>query len=637
MIKERRSNRKTRRFLKKLAPVGAALLLALSLGTAVLAEETDGGTGDQTQTESAAEENNEEEEDPGAGDIEEEDTSVPFETDAGSAAVAEVIVSSGSGDVNIIDEPKEFENDAPSVTVTETFQSTDLSEDTPAEDKIETLTPSSTTYVLTEGGDTIRESDQDKVDLSDADVKVEEGDKTETSVTITRTSVTSSENAIQKAIDNALQYVTADTKSITVTVAAGTYNGDVKVSNDSLQFLLQPDTDFTLYVLGEGSYTAPEEGGIIDKTTINAEAGNAVEFGGMFDINGINMVLAGIYFTLDNSLKISDGSKVTIYGTEEGDGVNVTMTGGDNIVTIDTGGGSDKITAATAKGTETNFDNQLTIRSGPGKDTVKIEHGGGVLSADVDTGGGDDAFEVKAGADAVKSYTEGGVTANGSLKVQLGDGDDMVTVDASASKAFATAVVNGDAGYNMLSLTGKLNKDKDDPVSGTLAKAADNTYGGSISMYADGSDAKGTFSVSGFSAFTDTLENKKTVTVDNPNTADIKSFTNYKVNAKADKEVSANWSDAGKYGSLFFTNLLIEGDEVVLGTINVPTANLTVISPDITVNGAVIASSVVMTAKDTDVLFDFSEDVGETISGKVGGYLSGSLFDFNASAEITIS
>ena len=106
MIKERRSNRKTRRFLKKLAPVGAALLLALSLGTAVLAEETDGGTGDQTQTESAAEENNEEEEDPGAGDIEEEDTSVPFETDAGSAAVAEVIVSSGNGDVNIIDEPK---------------------------------------------------------------------------------------------------------------------------------------------------------------------------------------------------------------------------------------------------------------------------------------------------------------------------------------------------------------------------------------------------------------------------------------------------------------------------------------------------------------------------------------------------
>ena len=435
--------------------------------------------------------------DSGAGDIA-EDTSVALEANPGSAEVAEVITESDGSESNTVTEAEAIENDVPSVTVTETFESVTLEGDEKAEDKIKNMDPAGKTYALTEGGDTIKEEDREKVDLSKEGNKVEvtEGNKTEKDGTttvdkVTRTTVTSSDNAIQKAVNEALKKVTADTKSITVTVAAGKYDGDVNISDEieiessgssgsktALKDILASNKGFKLYILGEGSYTKPEDGGIIDKSKITTESGQDVLFGGNFNIQGINTILAGIWFSLHNSIKVSGGADVTVYGTYGDDGIDATMTGGDNALSIDTGEGNDTVKASTAKektdeddndsdsdDQQKNFSNKLTVNTGDGNDTFNLNHAAGVLEAEVTTGNGEDKAELKAGDDAVSSYknnsdgngndTGSEETVKGSLKVELGEGDDTANVDASLVKGFADDAVSidGGAGYNIMNLS----------------------------------------------------------------------------------------------------------------------------------------------------------------------------------------
>ena len=578
--------------------------------------------------------------DPGASDITVPDTSVPYAANPGKASVAEVVSNSGH---NSVDKPKEFENDLPSATVVETFTSTDLSDLDP-EDKIRDLQPTNKTATLTDSGDTIREGDLKKIDLDHADVKVEAGTpaETDTTVTITKTSVTSSTNAIQKAIEKALDNVSSDTKYVTVTVAAGEYDGEVNISRATLQELFADNDDFTLYLLGEGSYDKPEEGHLIDKTTISNASGSDVVFGGILNIDGINTVLAGIYFSIENSIKIKGDCNVKIFGTAEGDGVNVELTGGSTTLDIDTGEGSDSVNLTTQKGRSgSNFTNTVDIKTGNGNDSVAINHGGGVLRANVETGLGDDDFQITGGADVVRQYQDSAGVHNSRLWTELGGGDDTVAFDASAAKAFATAYVYGGEGFNMLSLSGMLNGDLEDgkaSIRGGLNKAAlGGTYSGSVWMYADGSQNEGELYISDFSAFTDTLNNKPEKKLDKLDGANISSFTNYKYDADDDEDpVSADWTNEAKYGSILFTNLLVSGDEVEIGDLNIPTVNLTVTAQKIAVSGNVTASSVLLNASDNDTLFNFEDEAGQFVSDQLGGALTGSLFDFSASAEIEI-
>ena len=477
--------------------------------------------------------------DPGASDITVPDTSVPYAANPGKASVAEVVSNSGH---NSVDKPKEFENDLPSATVVETFTSTDLSDLDP-EDKIRDLQPTNKTATLTDSGDTIREGDLKKIDLDHADVKVEAGTpaETDTTVTITRTSVTSSTNAIQKAIEKALDSVSSDTKYVTVTVAAGEYDGEVNISRATLQELFADNDDFTLYLLGEGSYDKPEEGHLIDKTTISNASGSDVVFGGILNIDGSNTVLAGIYFSIENSIKIKGDCNVKIFGTAEGDGVNVELTGGSTTLDIDTGEGGDSVNLTTQKGRSgSNFTNTVDIKTGNGNDSVAINHGGGVLRANVETGLGDDDFQITGGADVVRQYQDSAGVHNSRLWTELGGGDDTVAFDASAAKAFATAYVYGGEGFNMLSLSGMLNGDLEDDkasIRGGLNKAAQGgTYSGSVWMYADGSQNEGELYISDFSAFTDTLNNKPEKKLDKLDGANISSFTNYKYDADDDED-----------------------------------------------------------------------------------------------------
>ena len=153
----------------------------------------------------------------------EEVTPVEMVTPSGSATVAEVVEESGSGDIHVVeDDHKSFQNDAPSVTITETYVTNDTSDADP-EDKIYGMEPTDTTYTLTDTGEPIDKNSQAKVNTVGAEVKVEASEpavpeapegSTETQdpqVTITKTTVTKSENAISKAVKDALSKANSNT------------------------------------------------------------------------------------------------------------------------------------------------------------------------------------------------------------------------------------------------------------------------------------------------------------------------------------------------------------------------------------------------------------------------------------------
>ena len=513
MSDRQQQSERSLRYLKLLVLLLLAFMVLWHRAPAVMADDDNTGTEASQEGGSSGESSDSDDsksEDAGGGDIEKPSEGAAVETNKGSATVAEVVKqdsgsgssggssepsggssepaggSSGGGEVNSAPSPAEpVSNDPPSVTVTETYTSKDTgdaSTDEAIQEKINAVKAEDENagdkeYKLTESGETIREEDHEKVDdiikNADDDKKTvtykqsdKEGEGDDAKVTLTKTTVTKSENAIQKAIDDALKnQLKEDTKYITITVAAGTYDGDITVGSDDddVKTVLEKNKDFKLYLLGEGSYTAPEEGAVIDKNTIGATSGKDVVVKGGLNINGINTIIAGIYFSLENRIKITGGCDVTIHGTKEDDGIMAVLEGGDNSLKVDTGDGDDTIKVETAKpdgdDASNDFKNVLTAIAGGGNDTVTITQNGGVLEADVKTGDGEDTAEFKAGENAQRSYGEGEDAVSGKLTADLGAGDDSVTVNASIGKAFAEATVQGNEGFNTLNLDGKLNAD----------------------------------------------------------------------------------------------------------------------------------------------------------------------------------
>ena len=174
MKKEQKMNRKCFRFLRGVIPVSMAVMLMWSMSVTVLADGASPAGGDptaQTGTESGGD-NAAGSESAADGDVA-EDTSVALEANPGSAAVAEVITESGGSETNSITSAEAIENDVPSVTVTETFENVTLEGEEKAEDKIKEMEAAETTYALTDGGDKIKEEDQEKVDKEKEGSKVE--------------------------------------------------------------------------------------------------------------------------------------------------------------------------------------------------------------------------------------------------------------------------------------------------------------------------------------------------------------------------------------------------------------------------------------------------------------------------------
>ena len=180
-------------------------------------------------------------------------------------------------------------------------------------------------------------------------------------------------NAIQRAVTAALKNATAETTVITVTVDEGEYNGDIKIAKpeastegESSQ-AVSLNSDLKVYILGKGSYTEPESG-MIDKTKITAGAGANARVNGNILIDGINVVLAGLYYSLETKINVKNAD-ATIYGTKSEDNITVNLDG-KSTTTIDGGDASDIITLT---GSRKESGQAATLKGGNGDDIYNVK------------------------------------------------------------------------------------------------------------------------------------------------------------------------------------------------------------------------------------------------------------------------
>ncbi|MBQ9827063.1 MAG: hypothetical protein IJM62_00105, partial [Lachnospiraceae bacterium] len=612
-----------------------------------------------------------------------------------------------------------FKNDVQSITITQTYKSDnpDITNDN-AYSYVPQLKPETTTYTGTISGKTLKSTDENKVETKGATVKynvVKAADNS--TAVITKTTVTKSSNAIQKAINSALKKASYDSdgkiQSITITVGKGTYNGDLNISFNNVQEVVTgANKNFTLYILGEDSFTRPAKG-VIDKSTISAGAGTGVVLNGNVNIDDINVVFAGIYFSTlgpggqtNTSAQIkkvnllNSNNKTEIYGTAANDSVDIYIKGKNSELKVDTGKGIDKVQVTTEyNGLDagTGFSNKLNVSTGDGADTVTLTHTAGVLEAEIYTGDGGDTVTIAGGLDAARKYTpSGGSEKTSSLKVDLGAGSDNITVNVNTARGFSKIYLYGGSdleqlkgkytedkinevldqyismsanlkmsGHDSLTLVGDLAKDGEIsstikvPLYGKVVEVNDN-YFGYVTALAKRIDDPFDIDLIGFNALSDSLVNKPTVEIESLKVDaqhPISSFTDYKYTGDlTDSDgklvaLNADWSGytivlttlhIGYYPVKLgtFINVPTAIPDVALGNINMPTVNLSVAGKRIVVGGEVIAASVTLKAGDNDALFDFLGDgnIDPSSAPQVNteSPLSGSLFDFVATAEVEI-
>ena len=173
-----------------------------------------------------------------------------------------------------------------------------------------------------------------------------------------------SRNAIQKAVDVALKSAKekAGITDITIVVDDGEYDGDINISWGSDK---TPGLFKTLYILAKNSFKEPSVGDVIDKSTINSGAGGGAKVNGNIIIDGINVVLSGLYYSLNTTIT-SKKATTTVYGTAKDDNIQVELE-----------------------------DSSLEVISGDGQDNIRVKGKGGEnQKVDLDGGGGSDVYTV---------------------------------------------------------------------------------------------------------------------------------------------------------------------------------------------------------------------------------------------------
>ena len=148
------------------------------------------------------------------------------------------------------------------------------------------------------------------------------------------------ENAIQKAVDAALASATSTTTTLRVDVESGDYAGGLKIAKPAGSTLSQ---SLILYVFAPGSYSGAATGAITTGK-ISAAADGSARLGGDVLIDGINVVLAGLYYSLDTKITVRN-AKADIYGTTGSDTIN-TVLDGSGTLTVHSGDGADEISVS---------------------------------------------------------------------------------------------------------------------------------------------------------------------------------------------------------------------------------------------------------------------------------------------------
>ena len=125
-------------------------------------------------------------------------------------------------------------------------------------------------------------------DLTDASASLTGDESLKGTATAAQADV---ENAIQKAVDAALASATSTTTTLRVDVESGDYTGGLKIAKPAGSTLSQ---NLILYVFAPGSYGGAATGAITTGK-ISAAADGSARLGGDVLIDGINVVLAGLW------------------------------------------------------------------------------------------------------------------------------------------------------------------------------------------------------------------------------------------------------------------------------------------------------------------------------------------------------
>jgi len=451
---------------------------------------------------------------------------VPLAASEGEATVDEYTEEGESGnqvdDIDADESNRTFENDLPSVTTTtvETLDGTG------------SVTDTTVTNTLTETGEPVELETPTAV--TDENTTVTDDGTTRTTVT-----VSAADNAIQKAVDKVLSSLTADSTSATITVKAGTYDGDINIAGSV-------GDNFILYILAEDSYETPAEGELIDKDTISAESAGTANVNGDICIDGVNVVLAGLYLSLEKVVS-AKGADVAVYGTSRDDTINVSLEG----------------------------DSSAELYGGDGNDTLSVSGAGGAT---------DDA-------------------SRGTVTIDGGSGDDLINVDTSLAQNASQATVEGGGGTDRLHLTGTLKED------GSSSASAGTGSGPEIALQ-DESDKVIDFVINTTENYTDALSNKAKVIITAEEIADglytaNQPFVDYALSAD---DLPPDVTDITIEGGGFLAGLLIGGDTFTIHNLNAAGLNVTLSGKEITVDGVLQGANILINAADSDVQLSISAD-----------------------------
>lgn len=233
------------------------------------------------------------------------------------------------------------------------------------------------------------------------------------------------------------------------------------------------------------------------------------------------------------------------------------------------------------------------------------------------------------------------------IKINGGDGDDLINVDTTTSFSSFRGVkvaVDGGDGYDRVNFTGKLEKyeDNNNNISGDASRVQMSTLA-EISILNDAvsiSKLKSnlTVNMTTLEAVTDELANKKTVIIDDLlSNIVFESFTNYVIDGDSGNVNDENHSGNGT----FLTNLIVEGSNITIEKLDAPHVNIIISAEDSSLNqsgtiyiiGSVSGKNILLRVVNTD---SHSFSIIENDLTDDDYSLEGSLFDIVSDVAINI-
>ena len=175
-------------------------------------------------------------------------------------------------------------------------------------------------------------------------------------------------NAIQAALADALVYARqiCETESdanptATLVVSDGTYQGGIDLTEDSenspltdfIKQILQLDVEngrtFTINIVAEDAMVENEDGSVT--FTADSEGGAMLEGDVNVKMDGLNLLIAGLFYSTKGVVNVEGANSVDIRGTAQDDVIQVEAANVQDHVSVDAGGGNDTVEVNVSKQT----------------------------------------------------------------------------------------------------------------------------------------------------------------------------------------------------------------------------------------------------------------------------------------------